>query len=298
MTSKGKTAGRLLLFLVLAFGIAWIPALIMNKKIGYSEWFETNRYFLFVLPLLYAPAIANVLTRLITKEGFGETYLRLRLRGNVRYYILAAVIPLAAGLITGLSATLMFGKFDLTEIRSNASWKMVVGFFLSIVTAGPVAAFQTIGEEFGWRAYMDQKMEPLIGTVGTCIIGGIIWGLWHAPLTVEGHNFGKDYPGYPYAGFAMMALFCTLHGIMLMWLVKKTGSVIPAAIFHAVNNNGGFGASSLLISGIKDMEGFSGSMGKQALTLIPYAVFCLGIMISMVADKRRTKQEVPQQKAA
>ena len=32
MTSKGKTAARLLIFLVLAFGIAWIPAVIMNKK--------------------------------------------------------------------------------------------------------------------------------------------------------------------------------------------------------------------------------------------------------------------------
>ncbi|HOO07512.1 MAG TPA: type II CAAX endopeptidase family protein [Ruminococcus sp.] len=291
MTSKGKTAARLLIFLVLAFGIAWIPAVIMNKKIGYEEWFVTDHYFIFVQFVIFAPAIANVLTRLITKEGFGQTYLRLNLKGNVRYYILAAAIPIAVGLITGLAATLIYGKWDLAEIRSHASWKTALGFLLSTATAGPLIAFQTFGEEFGWRAYMNQKMEPLLGTVGTCILGGIIWGVWHAPLTIEGHNFGKDYAGYPYAGIALMALFCTLHGIMLMWLVKKTGSVIPAAIFHAVNNNGGFTVGNMLISGIKDMEAFNNSLGKQAIVLIPYAVIALAVMISMVIDKRRTERK-------
>ncbi|HBB20668.1 MAG TPA: hypothetical protein DCZ62_09575, partial [Ruminococcus sp.] len=131
----------------------------------------------------------------------------------------------------------------------------------------------------------------LLGTVGTCILGGIIWGVWHAPLTIEGHNFGKDYAGYPYAGIALMALFCTLHGIMLMWLVKKTGSVIPAAIFHAVNNNGGFTAGNMLISGIKDMEAFNNSLGKQAIVLIPYAVIALAVMLSMVTEKHRTERK-------
>jgi len=291
MTSKGKTAARLLIFLVLAFGIAWIPAVIMNKKIGYEEWFVTDHYFIFVQFVIFAPAIANVLTRLITKEGFGQTYLRLNLKGNVRYYILAAAIPIAVGLITGLAATLIYGKWDLAEIRSHASWKTALGFLLSTATAGPLIAFQTFGEEFGWRAYMNQKMEPLLGTVGTCILGGIIWGVWHAPLTIEGHNFGKDYAGYPYAGIALMALFCTLHGIMLMWLVKKTGSVIPAAIFHAVINIGGFTVGNMLISGIKDMEAFNNSLGKQAIVLIPYAVIALAVMISMVIDKRRTERK-------
>ena len=291
MTSKGKTAARLLIFLVLAFGIAWIPAVIMNKKIGYEEWFVTDHYFIFVQFVIFAPAIANVLTRLITKEGFGQTYLRLNLKGNVRYYILAAAIPIAVGLITGLAATLIYGKWDLAEIRSHASWKTALGFLLSTATAGPLIAFQTFGEEFGWRAYMNQKMEPLLGTVGTCILGGIIWGVWHAPLTIEGHNFGKDYAGYPYAGIALMALFCTLHGIMLMWLVKKTGSVIPAAIFHAGNNNGGFTVGNMLISGIKDMEAFNNSLGKQAIVLIPYAVIALAVMISMVIEKRRTERK-------
>lgn len=291
MTSKGKTAARLLIFLVLAFGIAWIPAVIMNKKIGYEEWFVTDHYFIFVQFVIFAPAIANVLTRLVTKEGFGQTYLRLNLKGNVRYYILAAAIPIAVGLITGLAATLIYGKWDLAEIRSHATWKTALGFLLSTATAGPLIAFQTFGEEFGWRAYMNQKMEPLLGTVGTCILGGIIWGVWHAPLTIEGHNFGKNYAGYPYAGIALMALFCTLHGIMLMWLVKKTGSVIPAAIFHAVNNNGGFTVGNMLISGIKDMEAFNNSLGKQAIVLIPYAVIALALMISMVIEKRRTERK-------
>ena len=266
MTSKKQTLIRLGVFLLLAFGLAMIPQIICLAVFGYEKWMESPMAVVVTLSM-FAPMLGNILTRLITKEGFGQTYLRLNLKGNVRYYIFAAAIPIAVGLITGLAATLIYGKWDLAEIRSHATWKTALGFLLSTATAGPLIAFQTFGEEFGWRAYMNQKMEPLLGTVGTCILGGIIWGVWHAPLTIEGHNFGKDYAGYPYAGIALMALFCTLHGIMLMWLVKKTGSVIPAAIFHAVNNNGGFTVGNMLISGIKDMEAFNNSLGKQAFKL-------------------------------
>ena len=78
----------------------------------------------------------------------------------------------------------------------------------------------------------------LLGTAGTVLAGGILWGVWHAPLTAAGHNFGLDYAGYPYTGILAMAVICTVNGAILMWLTKRTDSVYPAAIYHACNNNG------------------------------------------------------------
>ena len=66
--------------------------------------------------------------------------------------------------------------------------------------------------------------------------GGVIWGLWHAPLIALGHNYGTDYPGYPWLGIAAMCVFCIAIGILLTWLTVKTESCIPAAVAHGALN--------------------------------------------------------------
>ena len=101
---------------------------------------------------------------------------------------------------------------------------------------GAIGSFAAFGEEGGWRGYMMPKLIELVGTKKAVFIGGIIWGVWHAPLTCVGHNFGLDYPGFPYLGILLMCVDCTSMGIMLTYITQKTNSIWPAAIMHAVNN--------------------------------------------------------------
>ena len=117
------------------------------------------------------------------------------------------------------------------------------------------------------------------GRILAVIIGGIIWGLWHAPLTCTGHNFGTDYPGFPYVGIARMCLFCTLIGIMLTFITVKSGSVWPAAIMHAVLNSGpsilnGYINTNLATTWVTKY--YSGVW--QTLVLIVLAAICLKLL--------------------
>lgn len=75
---------------------------------------------------------------------------------------------------------------------------------------------------------------------------GIIWGLWHAPLTIIGHNYGLDYPGFPYMGILAMCLFCTVIGILFSYVTIKTGSCLPAALAHGALN--GFASAPSLFT--------------------------------------------------
>ena len=84
---------------------------------------------------------------------------------------------------------------------------------------------------------MMPKLIKLMGKKKAFILGGVIWGLWHAPLTCIGHNFGTDYPGFPYLGIAVMCVFCIIMGIILTFVTAQTGSIWPAAFLHAVNNS-------------------------------------------------------------
>lgn len=57
-------------------------------------------------------------------------------------------------------------------------------------------------------------------------------GVWHFPLILLGHN----YPQHPYVGVAMMIVMCILLTPTMIYLVIKSKSVIPAAIFHGTFN--------------------------------------------------------------
>jgi membrane protease YdiL (CAAX protease family) len=92
------------------------------------------------------------------------------------------------------------------------------------------------GEEWGWRGYLLPKMAEKFSAVPLVVITGVIWGLWHAPVTALGHNYGVGYPGFPWAGIAAMCGFCIVLGIFFSYLTIKTGSCIPAVLAHGAVN--------------------------------------------------------------
>lgn len=286
MTNKKLELKRLLLFLFFAFAISWIPAIILNKTIGYKNWFE-GPWAILGLPLLYGPALANIITRKITKEGWNDSLFHFNFKGHLKYYVLAAVFPFIHGLFSSITMTLVYGHWDFKEMTERQGVSEYIVSVLMVAAIGPLFTWNTFGEEFGWRAYMNQKMEKLIGTTGTVIVGGIIWGVWHAPLTIEGHNFGTDYPGYPWLGIVAMSVWCTVMGVFLMWLTKKSGSIFPAAIMHACNNTGLGQLNTFFISGLGNMEEYKQTMTQQLVCLIPYAILAAVFTVWMIRDRKK-----------
>ncbi|MGN1338929.1 MAG: CPBP family intramembrane glutamic endopeptidase [Oscillospiraceae bacterium] len=288
MTNKKLEAKRLIIFLLLAFGISWVPAIIMNCVVGYHEWFETYKMPFFALIVGFGPALANVITRKLTHEGWHDSMLHLKLKGNIKYYLIAVFSVVALGIAEGILATIIYGNCDFSDVGKGMNAMQIIGNEALTISLIPLMAFNTFGEEFGWRGYMNQKMEPLLGTTGTVIVGGILWGLWHAELTVVGHNFGTEYDGYPYLGILAMCILCTFMGMGLMWVTKKTGSIYPAAIMHAANNFGGKSIGRLLISGIPEdrpMDIFA-----ELIVSIPSFLLGLVFLILMLRDKKNEKK--------
>ena len=77
---------------------------------------------------------------------------------------------------------------------------------------------------------------------------GIIWGFWHAPIILNGHN----YPQHPVAGVFMMVAFCLLFTPMLMYFRQKSGSVIVPAIMHGTFN-AVVGISAVVVTPANDL---------------------------------------------
>ena len=279
-TNKKAEIKRVLIFVFITFVITWIPEIIMTNTVGFDELFTSPKYLLINLYSMLTPAIGNVLTRVITKEGLAESYLHLNLQKNVKYYLFAMLFPAVSSVIGGALISVFFGKLDFAASFERYSPMFMAGISLTVISLSLPNAFYCFGEEFGWRAYLYPKLEKLTGTPGAVIIGGIIWGVWHAPLTVKGHNFGTDYWGYPWLGIVIMSLFCIFIGAVLMWLTKKTGSVYPAAIAHAVNN--GANLTALFANDYPEKID-----GAQLFAVVFIPTFILGAVIFVLMMKQK-----------
>lgn len=217
--------------------------------IKYGKTIDGAFYGLVGSLAMLAPAVANILTRVITKEGFDGCKFNFRFKGNVRYIIIALCFPIISGYITALvSASTIIPNCSIYDVITKTDHIKVAATSLYYVGVSIFGIILGFGEEFGWRAYLTPKLEEKMPFPAAIIISGIIWGLWHAPLIVCGHNFGTDYIGYPYVGIILMCFSCVLLGLFLTSLVKATGSVFPSALGHITFNNTTGAVSGTIIS--------------------------------------------------
>ncbi|NMB61521.1 MAG: CPBP family intramembrane metalloprotease [Chloroflexi bacterium] len=251
------TKKRLTLFLIFAFGISWITGLVIyltggltNSLIVIESGSISLAYILLASAYMWGPAIANILTRFITKEGKSDLFLKLNMRKDWRYVLAAWV---GTPILVLLGTALFFALFpnyydaDFSVLRSqlalsggdantsaiNSLIVMQIGY--AILISPILNLISTFGEEFGWRGYLLPKLLPL-GKRKAIILQGIIWGVWHWPVILMGYNYGFDYPGSPILGPIAMIWFTILVGIFFAWLSMKTESVWPANIAHGALN--------------------------------------------------------------
>lgn len=234
---------RLCIYLLLSFGLSWIIFLV---SIANGIKFDGSNPYMeaFVGLGMLMPLIANILTRGITKEGFamaGRDSLMLGINLKDRrwkYYVFAMFVPWLYFEIRYILACILVPASLQTDMLKEigADKELVFAYPVFTICTCVITSFAALGEEGGWRGYMMPKLIKLIGLPKAIVAGGIIWGIWHAPLTCVGHNFGTDYEGFPYVGIIIMCVVCTLMGIILTYVTMKTNSIWPAAIMHAVNN--------------------------------------------------------------
>lgn len=259
-TNKKLETKRILIYLGITFFITYAYTFCVVYPFRDTENVGTEMSSLTTLLIavvMFFPAIGVLLTRLITKEGFKNSWLKPHFKGNIKTYLLAYFGPgiltlLGTGLyflifpshfdpeFSYLMAALESGGADISTITPQS---LILSQIVTTFLIGPIMNFFTcFGEEWGWRGYLMPKMAEKLPAIPMLLVNGVIWGLWHAPLTAIGHNYGVGYPLFPFTGIVAMCFFCIVMGIFLSYVSMKTKSCIPAALGHgAVNSICGIG---------------------------------------------------------
>ncbi len=275
------TTKALLIYLLITFAGAW-TVWILLWILGVSATRTSLTFQLLSLPVACAPALAAVIVRLwVTREGFADAGLRLHLRKTWPYYLFAWLFPLLVmGVIVALASLLGAGQADFTFQR--AARMLFPGLTLSPIARASLllsplllTLVQTpvlLGEEFGWRGYLQLRItngRPLQAAV----ITGLIWGIWHAPAIVLGYEQYNNV----LLGLFTFPILTILLSIVLGWLRFKTGSVWSVSLAHAAFNSIGGTLTGLLFLGGADFT-LVGSNG--ILAWVPLTALCACIVLS------------------
>jgi hypothetical protein len=289
--NHSKSSDRLLTFIILTCLLNWL--------LGGILWLadvKLNSFAYTVLGAVYMlvpAAVAVYLQKFRYKEQITSAF-RLSFKLN-RWFVVALLTPFVAILMalgislllpdvhlssTGAGLAERFGNAlppeQLAQLSSISPLTMAVLMLVQgLIAACTINGLFALGEELGWRGYMLHYLEG-ISFFKVTLFTGAVWGIWHFPLILLGHN----YPQHPIAGVAMMTVFCILLAPMITYISLKAKSVIAAAIFHgSLNAFAGF--PLLYLAGGSDLSsGITGYAGFIALIIINLCLFVFDKFIS------------------
>jgi len=192
---------------VLFTGALLIPHLLWDD-LGYYSLSLTQ----------YSPLLSTFLLLWIEHDKGNVSGIKENIRFNKNYifwYLLSAIIPVA---LVCASSPVLSSLFD----SPYKAWNGTPIFYILSFAA---MLLGSIGEEVGWRGYLqpvlNRKTSPFVSSI---VVGGL-WGIWHL-------NYAGDIV------FWLLFIVATMElSIMLTFLMgRANGNLWIAIIFHAFFN--------------------------------------------------------------
>jgi uncharacterized protein len=293
---------RILIFLGFAFGIPWTVALVIALS---GMWGNNPLQAMTLANMVFisTPVVANIVTRLVTKEGWGHFMLRPNFRRDWRFWLAAWLLPLLAAVVGGVIFYLFFPQSldsNLGEVRKLTAsipsvatinpWLILMSIAIQgILIAVPINSVVSLGEELGWRAYLlpklmerfagaedanasteDASHSGMTGARRMALLVGLIHGVWHWPLFFLSTKLDSS-SAFPFP--LVYLIFTCSMSVLLSWVTLRSGSVWPAAFGHGAVNATSALAGYLLKGPAMAMlgpapTGLIGGLGYLTLALV------------------------------
>ena len=221
------------LYISIAYGLIWGAGLVFYLS-GTNVASFAGATQLLASFCMFIPLVATLICQKSSKEPLLRN-VGISWKVNRWWFfgwLIVPLIPLLTILFTHWTIGLSFNVPGVPLGFMNKPVGMVGITLLSGMVAGvTINALFAFGEEIGWRGYLLKQFEGK-NFLTTSIIIGIIWGLWHAPLILLGHN----YPQHPQWGVLMMVVMSIPLSFIIQYFRVKSGSVIVAAVMHGTFN--------------------------------------------------------------
>ena len=222
------------LLLVFAFSSLFYLLVLRSGSLGYGRG-------LYVLGLMYCPALAGMATLRLNGRGIAELGWKW---GETKYQLQSWYIPLLyAAVAYGIIWALGLGGFGNPAFKNSLVEQMHLRFpawvsvTLAVVLTGVYGLIRSVasalGEEIGWRGFLVPELARTTSFTTTAILSGIVWSVWHYPLLI----FGDYNAGTPtWYGLTCFTVMVIAISFVFAWMRLKSGSLWTGAILHGSHN--------------------------------------------------------------
>lgn len=206
------------------FGISWAFAFWAFHKFDKSQ---EVAYGLSLLVFAMLPALTTLAINI--KEGGNLSDLNFR-KADLKSCIKAFVTPL-------VYLAIVFAVQYAISARALPNWSKLGSdndIWLSIIAGYPIMFVLIMGEEIAWRGYLQDKLQNALGYLKGIFVLGIVWGLWHLPISIQGHNL----PNHPMLEtWLTTPLMCIALSFAIAYYNFNNRSIYIALLLHASNNH-------------------------------------------------------------
>ena len=196
-------------------GISWIYGLI----VFHLATVNNNNTNLF-LQIIWA--FLPTISVLIVAKKNQLTWHKLQFKkASIKRIIIALILPILYLSIIFITQV----KLDL-RTTPNLSLLKIENFTITNLV---LIFLLVLGEEIGWRGYLQEKLIDTYGNLRGIIILGLVWVFWHLPLALTGYNF-SDYPLIE--GFILYPVMGIAISLMIAYLSAFKYSIYIAIVLH------------------------------------------------------------------
>lgn len=219
-------------FLVASFALSWLYGFAFLRYVDPVVEYPLSQVA--SLPFAWGPLVAAAAVTRVSGVS-ARSWLRglLDFAVPLRWLAAAFLVPVVVQDVPDLLLAL---RGEPVEYGVTPMHALVFGF--TLVLGGSL-------EEFGWRGFVQERLQARWGGLTTAVVVGVAWALWHLPLHAAGYTFADD-------NVALFTAYLVGLSVVLAWVYNSTAGVLPAMVFHAAHNMPGFvspteGASSPIL---------------------------------------------------
>jgi membrane protease YdiL (CAAX protease family) len=276
---KDRGIKSILAFVVIAYAISWAIWLTGIASINGLVGINDGRFAGFLLAGSFGPTAAALIMTGFTGGRAAVIGLLKRLilvKVNWRVYVAAFFLLPAIGLVfylvLGVSAKIALWKIAATMIAL-----VPVNAFLG----GIVFGVGPLGEEMGWRGFLQSRLQDRLRSVIVAIIVGLVWAFWHFPV----FRFADFRNGLSWSQFVVLypistILIAFIMGHLWRW---SNGSLFVAMFFHAVLN-------TTAVNLMRDNWWDFGDLAALQIYLIILAIFALTACATELVSRKMFRE--------
>lgn len=217
---------QILIFITLVIGLSylvfWGPIAFLKLRTANlveGKIYNAGAFLLFIIGGFVPSILGIVLTSIFEgKKGLVKLFLSAM---NIKIGYSSFMIIIAYVIILSLLQLILYTalgcRFDYSQ------------FIKQLPTALPLIIAGPLSEEFGWRGFLQKRVNEELSPIPGSIIIGIVWSMWHLPLFymvgTSQHEFNV-----PFFPFMISIISSTL--VYTYLYIKSNGSLFTAILLH------------------------------------------------------------------